>query len=99
MIACREYMENNNETDIAIKPAAGLKPRKFNNAEIGTTLRGSVDANSFAMTVYIYTYTSKNKQVILEEYQPHKSILTEPVKVKFAIKPAKTDSLSPTVVT
>ena len=36
--------------------------------------------------------TSKNKQVILEEYQPHKSILTEPVKVKFAIKPAKTDS-------
>ena len=43
--------------------------------------------------------TSKNKQVILEEYQPHKSILTESVKVKFAIKPAKTDSLSPTVVT
>ena len=42
--------------------------------------------------------TSKNKQVILEEYQPHKSILTESVKVKFAIKPAKTDSLSPTVV-
>ena len=44
-------------------------------------------------------FTSKNKQVILEEYQPHKSILTESVKVKFAIKPAKTDSLSPTVVT
>ena len=43
--------------------------------------------------------TSKNKQVILEEYQPQKSILTESVKVKFAIKPAKTDSLSPTVVT
>ena len=43
--------------------------------------------------------TSKNKQVILEEYQPHMSILTESVKVKFAIKPAKTDSLSPTVVT
>ena len=43
--------------------------------------------------------TSKNKQVILEEYQPHKLILTESVKVKFAIKPAKTDSLSPTVVT
>ena len=43
--------------------------------------------------------TSKNKQVILKEYQPHKSILTESVKVKFAIKPAKTDSLSPTVVT
>ena len=48
---------------------------------------------------HINVHTSKNNQVILEEYQPHKSILTESVKVKFAIKPAKTDSLSPTVVT
>ena len=60
----------------------------------------SAERPKFAWDLWIdMGITSKNNQVILEEYQLHKSILTESVKVKFAIKPAKTDSLSPTVVT
>ena len=40
LLCYREFLAYNNELNIAMKPAAGLKPKKINNAEIGTNLRG-----------------------------------------------------------
>ena len=34
MFLCREFKETNNDVDIAIKPAAGLRPKKLTIDEV-----------------------------------------------------------------